>query len=99
MTGRALLDRYRYELLLAGILNFWNVWNPEFSNSYYAAAVRSRLANPGVLFFNLFDAAGFITVDKPPAGPWVQTASAAGSAGNRQDSQYDCAGYRQQAGA
>jgi len=77
------LKQYRYEILLAGILilsaflNFWNVWNQGFSNTYYAAAVKSMLANPAVLFFNSFDAAGFITVDKPPVGLWVQAASAA----------------------
>jgi 4-amino-4-deoxy-L-arabinose transferase-like glycosyltransferase len=61
---------------LAGVLNFWNLWNSP-SNLYYAAAVRSMLANPGIAFFNSFDAAGFVTVDKPPVGVWIQAASAA----------------------
>lgn len=34
------------------------------------------LANPGVLFFNSLDAAGFVTVDKPPFGLWIQYLSA-----------------------
>jgi len=34
------------------------------------------IQNPGLLFFNSFDPAGFITVDKPPVGLWVQAASA-----------------------
>jgi 4-amino-4-deoxy-L-arabinose transferase-like glycosyltransferase len=62
---------------LAGFFNLWNIWNQGFDNPYYAAAVRSILANPGLAFFNPFDAAGFVTVDKPPIGIWVQAASAA----------------------
>jgi len=63
-------------LLLSAFLNFWNIWNEGFSNTYYAAAVRSMLENPGVAFFNSFDAAGFVTIDKPPVGLWVQCISA-----------------------
>ncbi|NMB78621.1 MAG: phospholipid carrier-dependent glycosyltransferase, partial [Methanomicrobiales archaeon] len=76
------LYRYRMEILLAGILllsaflNLWNIWSSGYSNTYYAAAVKSMLENPGVLFFNSFDAGGFVTVDKPPVGLWVQAASA-----------------------
>lgn len=83
MTWLSLLQKYRYEtllavvLLLSAFLNTWNIWNQEYSNAYYAAAVRSMLENPSMLFFNAFDAAGFITVDKPPVGLWVQAASAA----------------------
>jgi 4-amino-4-deoxy-L-arabinose transferase-like glycosyltransferase len=83
MNDEPFLQKYRMEILLAGILifsaflNIWNIWNQGYSNSYYAAAVRSMLANPGVLFFNSFDAGGFVTVDKPPVGLWVQAASAA----------------------
>lgn len=83
MTEDSFLQKYRMEILLTGILilsgflNIWNIWNQGYSNSYYAAAVRSMLANPGVLFFNSFDAGGFVTVDKPPVGLWVQAASAA----------------------
>ncbi|MFA6332980.1 MAG: glycosyl transferase, partial [Methanoregula sp.] len=83
MTDLTLVQKYRYEILLAGILflsaflNIWNIWDQGISNAYYAAAVRSMLENPAMLFFNSFDAAGFITVDKPPVGLWVQAASAA----------------------
>ncbi|MCK9579852.1 MAG: glycosyltransferase family 39 protein [Methanoregula sp.] len=83
MNEESLLRKYRMEFLLAGILllsgflNIWNIWIQGYSNSYYAAAVVSMLKNPGVLFFNSFDAGGFITVDKPPLGLWVQVASAA----------------------
>ena len=37
---------------------------------------RSMLENPGAAFFNSFDAAGFVTIDKPPVGLWVQCVSA-----------------------
>jgi 4-amino-4-deoxy-L-arabinose transferase-like glycosyltransferase len=82
-TITARIREYRYGILLAailvlsGILNFWNVWNQGYSNLYYAAAVRSMLVNPGIAFFNSFDPAGFVTIDKPPVGLWVQAAFAA----------------------
>jgi 4-amino-4-deoxy-L-arabinose transferase-like glycosyltransferase len=82
MTEESPLHKYRTEILLAGILllsgflNLWNLWNQGYSNSYYAAAVRSMLENPPMLIFNSFDAGGFVTVDKPPLGLWVQAASA-----------------------
>jgi len=63
-------------ILLSAFLNLWNIWNSGFSNTYYAAAVRSMLENPGAAFFNSFDAAGFVTIDKPPVGLWVQCVSA-----------------------
>jgi hypothetical protein len=78
-----MIQKYRYEILFAGVLllsaflNTWNLWGQGYSNAYYAAAVRSMLENPSLLIFNSFDAAGFITVDKPPVGLRVQAASAA----------------------
>lgn len=83
MKFHGFVSQHRYELLLCAILslslflNFWNLWNEGFSNEYYAAAVRSMLENPGIAFYNSFDAAGFVTVDKPPVGLWVQALSAA----------------------
>ncbi|HVP96707.1 ArnT family glycosyltransferase [Methanoregula sp.] len=77
------VQRYRAEFLLFGILllaaflNLWNIWNQGISNTYYAAAVKSMLENPVAGFFNSFDPAGFITIDKPPVGLWVQAAFAA----------------------
>ncbi|MGA2918443.1 glycosyltransferase family 39 protein [Methanoregula sp.] len=63
-------------LLLSGFLNIWNIWNAGITNTYYAAAVRSMLGNPSLLVYNSFDPGGFITVDKPPFGLWVQCLSA-----------------------
>ena len=83
MTDTSLLKQYRYEIILAGILllsaflNFWNVWNQGFPDADYAAAVRSMPENLLLLIFNPSGAAGFIMVDKPPVGLWVQVASAA----------------------
>jgi 4-amino-4-deoxy-L-arabinose transferase-like glycosyltransferase len=77
------ISKYWAELILLGIifltgfLDLWNIWNQGFDNPYYAAAVRSMLSNPGLAFFNSFDAVGFVTVDKPPVGIWAQAASAA----------------------
>lgn len=82
MTDTSFVRKYQNEILLAAILllsaflNCWNIWTQGYTNTYYAAAVRSMLENPGVLFFNSFDAGGFVTVDKPPVGLWVQAASA-----------------------
>lgn len=82
MTPEPVLRKYWPELVLAGILlvsaflSLWNIWAAGYTNAYYAAAVKSMLENPGLLFFNAFDAGGFITVDKPPVGLWVQAASA-----------------------
>ena len=83
MTIPEFLTRYRAECLLCGILflaaflNLWNIWNQGDTNFYYSAAVKSMLENPVAGFFNSFDPAGFITVDKPPVGLWVQAAFAA----------------------
>ncbi len=64
-------------LCLSAFLNLWNIWTGGFSNAYYAAAVKSTLVNPVAGFFNSLDPAGFITIDKPPVGLWVQAAFAA----------------------
>src|SRR3954470_7372657 len=63
-------------LLLAAFLNFWNLSANGYGNAYYAAAVRSMIQSWHNFFFASFDPGGFITVDKPPAGLWVQAASA-----------------------
>ena len=83
MNFPGFFNRYRAECLLFGILflaaflNLWNIWNQGISNTYYAAAVKTMLVNPMAGFFNSLDPAGFITVDKPPVGLWVQAAFAA----------------------
>lgn len=47
-----------------------------WSNAYYAAAVQAATVNPRAMLFGSLDAAGAITVDKPPAALWVMDVSA-----------------------
>ena len=61
---------------LSALLNVWALGKEGFSNPYYAAAVRSMLASGHHFFFNSFDPMGYITIDKPPLGFWLQVASA-----------------------
>jgi 4-amino-4-deoxy-L-arabinose transferase-like glycosyltransferase len=63
-------------LLLSGVLNFWALDQMGYSNTYYAAAVKSMLQSWHNFFFVSFDAAGFVSVDKPPLDLWLQAASA-----------------------
>ena len=61
---------------LAAFLNFFRLEQEGYANLYYAAAVKSQLVNWHNWFFNAFDPGGFVTVDKPPLGLWIQDASA-----------------------
>jgi 4-amino-4-deoxy-L-arabinose transferase-like glycosyltransferase len=62
--------------LLAVYLNFAHLEQEGFANLYYAAAVKSMLTSPKNFFFASFDPAGFVSVDKPPLGLWLQAISA-----------------------
>jgi len=64
-------------LLLAVFLHFFRLEQEGYANLYYAAAVKSMLTSGHNFFFISFDPGGFVTVDKPPLGLWVQAASAA----------------------
>lgn len=64
-------------LLLSAFMNFFRLAQEGFANLYYAAAVKSMLTSWHNFFFVSFDPGGFVTVDKPPLGLWIQTASAA----------------------
>src|SRR5436305_9010333 len=63
-------------LALAAFLDFFRLDREGLGNLYYATAVRSMLTSWHNFFFVSFDPGGFVTVDKPPFGFWVQTASA-----------------------
>jgi 4-amino-4-deoxy-L-arabinose transferase-like glycosyltransferase len=63
-------------LALAAWLRTWDIGREGFANEYYAAAIRSMLQSPRLFFFAAFDPAGFVAVDKPPLGLWIQTAFA-----------------------
>ncbi|GMA63471.1 glycosyltransferase family 39 protein [Alicyclobacillus fastidiosus] len=62
--------------LVSIFLDFWNLSKDGYGNTYYAAAVKSMLQSFHNFFFLSFDPGGFITIDKPPVGFWIQTLSA-----------------------
>ncbi len=57
--------------LLAAVLYLWNLGVSGYANSYYSAAAQAGSQSWGAWFFGSLDAAGFITVDKPPLALWV----------------------------
>jgi 4-amino-4-deoxy-L-arabinose transferase-like glycosyltransferase len=63
-------------LAIAAFLDFFGLSREGWANTYYSAAVRSLLQSWHNFFFVAFDPGGFVSVDKPPLGFWVQTASA-----------------------
>jgi 4-amino-4-deoxy-L-arabinose transferase-like glycosyltransferase len=63
-------------LLVAAFANFFELQRNGYANLYYAAAIRSMLQSWHNFFFVAFDPGGFVSVDKPPLGFWIQTASA-----------------------
>ncbi|GAA0076683.1 glycosyltransferase family 39 protein [Clostridium sp. CTA-5] len=63
-------------LILSAILNFANIGIEGYGNGYYAAGVKSMIMNLKNFFFVSFDPAGFVTIDKPPLGFWIQAISA-----------------------
>ena len=63
-------------MLISIFMNFYQLGQNGFGNLYYAAGVRSMLDNLHNFFFVSFDPGGFVTIDKPPLGFWLQVASA-----------------------
>ena len=63
-------------LLLAAGLRLWRLEANGFGTEYYAAGVRSMLQGARLFFYNAFDPAGFISLDKPPITFWIQAAFA-----------------------
>ncbi|OPJ57979.1 glycosyltransferase family 39 protein [Clostridium oryzae] len=63
-------------LLLSSVLNLANLTIEGYANQYYAAGVRSMTLNLKNFFFVSFDPAGFVSIDKPPLGFWIQAISA-----------------------
>jgi 4-amino-4-deoxy-L-arabinose transferase-like glycosyltransferase len=61
--------------LLSAFLSFSMLQLNGYGNGYYAASVRSMLESWHNFFFVSFDPGGFVTVDKPPLGLWIQAAS------------------------
>lgn len=63
-------------MLISIFMNFYQLGQNGFANLYYASAIRSMLDNWRNFFFVAFDPGGFVSVDKPPLGFWLQAASA-----------------------
>ena len=63
-------------MLVSIFMNFYQLGQNGFGNLYYAAAIRSMLDNWHNFFFVAFDPGGFVSIDKPPLGFWLQAASA-----------------------
>jgi 4-amino-4-deoxy-L-arabinose transferase-like glycosyltransferase len=61
---------------LSGVLVFVRLAQNGYANTYYSAAVKSMLRSWHNFFFVAADPNGFITVDKPPLGLWLQGLSA-----------------------
>ena len=53
----------------------WNVQRNQWSNGYYAAAVRSMNTNWHAFYYASVDAGGWVTVDKPPLSLWLGSLS------------------------
>lgn len=58
-------------LMIAIIIYGFNLWNEDV-NLYYSAGVYSMGKSWSAFFFNSLDSTGFITIDKPPLGMWLQ---------------------------
>jgi 4-amino-4-deoxy-L-arabinose transferase-like glycosyltransferase len=63
-------------ILISVVLNFANLGIEGYGNSYYAAGVKSMLASFRNFFFVASDPGGFVSLDKPPLGFWIQAISA-----------------------
>ncbi len=62
-------------ILIAVFMDFFQLGEGGFG-TYYAPAVRSMMDNWHNFFFASYDPGGFVTIDKPPVGFWLQVASA-----------------------
>ncbi len=63
-------------LVVAAFPRLWRTPEDVFGTEYYSAGVRSMLGSWHAFFFNAFDPAGFVSLDKPPLAFWFQAASA-----------------------
>ncbi|MGE9781932.1 ArnT family glycosyltransferase [Janibacter sp. G368] len=62
-------------LLVTALAYLWNLSANGWANSFYSAAVQAGSQSWSALFYGASDAAGSITVDKPPASLWVMALS------------------------
>lgn len=75
----AFLTRQRIEtaaligvLATAAFLRMFRLEDNGFGTPYYAAGVKSQLEGFWLFFYNTFDPAGFVSLDKPPLAFWIQ---------------------------
>lgn len=59
-------------LILSFILNISNLKIQGYGNEYYAAGIKSMLTSFKNFFFLSFDPSGFVSLNKPPIGLWIQ---------------------------
>ncbi len=64
-------------LVIGAALRFGNLGAIGESNTYYTAAVKGMLQSWSNFYFAAAEPGGSVTVDKPPVGLWLETASAA----------------------
>lgn len=57
------------------LVRLWNYRIGGFGSEYYSAAVVSMGQSAHNFFFDSFDPAGFVTIDKPPLALWIQVLS------------------------
>ncbi len=62
-------------LALTAVLYLWGLSHNGYANEYYAAAVQAGSHSWKAFLFGSFDAANYITVDKPPASLWMMELS------------------------
>ena len=76
---KRLLTWHRFALvsitLFSVCMNFYQLGKNGYS-SYYPAAIRSMLDSWHNFFFVAYDPGGFVSIDKPPVGFWLDAASA-----------------------
>jgi 4-amino-4-deoxy-L-arabinose transferase-like glycosyltransferase len=63
-------------VLLSAVLEFVGLTDEGYANSYYAAGVKSMITSWHNFFFASYDSGGFVAIDKPPLGLWIEAASA-----------------------
>ncbi len=63
-------------ILISLFMNFFQLGQNGFGNLFYASGVRSMLDSWHNFFFVSYDPGGFVTIDKPAVGFWLQTISA-----------------------
>lgn len=62
-------------LALAALLRFVRLDQQGYGNLFYAVGVHSMLQSWHNFFFVAFDPQGFLAIDKPPLGLWIQALS------------------------